>query len=321
MRRAGRPGTHGLKTALRGLALLLALVAGAVGVQHLRNSGGPALSDPPPGALRVATFNVHYIWLNRAQGRWSVGDWQRRRGPLDATFKALDADVVAFQEMESFAGGDDDSVNLARAWLLENNPGYAAAAVGNWREFPSTQPIFYRTARLEALRQGWFFFSETPEVIYSRTFDGSYPAFASWADFRQRDTGETFRVINLHLDHSSAENRRKSIVLVADRVTGWIAAGRAVILAGDLNARLGSSLHDRLERTGLSFLPVQGASYHFDFGLNLYGAMDHLAHSAQFAPAGAPVVFRERAGAKWPADHYPVVADLVREDAGTADLR
>ena len=303
------------------LAVLLALLVAVVGVQHLRNSGGPALTAPLPGALRVASFNVHYIWLNRAQGRWSVGDWHQRKGPLDATFKALDADLVAFQEMESFAGGNDDSVNLARAWLLKNNPGYAAAAVGNWREFPSTQPIFYRTKRLETLRQGWFFFSETPDVIYSRTFDGSYPAFASWVDFRRRETGETFRVINLHLDHSSAENRRRSIELVAGRVEDWIAEGRAVILAGDLNARLGSSLHERLERAGLSFLPVAGATYHFDIGLNLYGAIDHLAHSAQFAPAGAPMVMRERLGAKWPADHYPVVADLLRPATEAAALR
>ena len=158
-------------------------------------------------------------------------------------------------------------------------------------------------------------------MIYSRTFDGSYPAFASWVDFRRRETGETFRAINLHLDHSSAENRRRSIELVAGRVEDWIAEGRAVILAGDLNARLGSSLHERLERAGLSFLPVAGATYHFDIGLNLYGAIDHLAHSAQFAPAGAPMVMRERLGAKWPADHYPVVADLLRPATEAAALR
>lgn len=295
---------------LAGLGLL-AVLAVALGCQQVRLSGGAPLAAPPPGTLRVATYNVHYIRLNAPEGRWSVADWERRKHALDAAFKALGADIVAFQEMESFAGGDDDSVNLARSWLLENNPGYAAAAIGDWRVFPSTQPIFYRKDRLEPVEQGWFFFSETPGAIYSRSFDGSYPAFASWAEFRLRETGGTLRVIDLHLDHASRENRRRSAELVAARVAGWIAEGRAVVLAGDLNARAGSDLHARLEAAGLAFLPVEGASFHFDRGLNLYGAIDHIAHSPDFAPAGPAMVYRERPGGVWPTDHYPVVADLV----------
>ena len=57
-------------------------------------------------ALRIASYNVHYIRLDKETGAWSVGDWERRKGPLDSAFKALRADVVAFQEMESFQRGD-----------------------------------------------------------------------------------------------------------------------------------------------------------------------------------------------------------------------
>lgn len=85
--------------------------------QHLRLLRSPDLRPAPDSALRVATWNVHYILLNREEGRWGLSGWEARKGPLDAAFKALEVDIVAFQEMECFSGGNDDGVNLARAWL------------------------------------------------------------------------------------------------------------------------------------------------------------------------------------------------------------
>jgi endonuclease/exonuclease/phosphatase family metal-dependent hydrolase len=282
------------------------------GASHWKNSGLIDLPPVPEGALRVATYNVHYIALREAEGPWSVAGWDRRKDALGAAFRTLDADIVAFQEMESFFRGDDGSVNLARDFLLAENPGWRAGASGDWRRFPSTQPIFYRTDRLELVDQGWFFFSETPDVIYSRTFNGSYPAFASWARFRQtgRD-GPAFRVANLHLDHSSGDNRRRSTDLVRARVAPWLAAGEPVILLGDLNERAGSAIIRQLESDGFHFAAVRGATFHFNRGINLFGAIDHIAVANGPAFAGPAVILRRRFGNVWPSDHYPVAADVV----------
>ena len=157
---------------MRGVMAVLLAAAAFVGLTSCA-SMDRQVTAPPPDTLRIATHNVHYIWLERAEGPWSVGDWEARKGAMDAAFKALDADLVGFQEMESFGRSSDPNTNLARDWLLDQNPGYAAAASGDARSFPSTQPILYRTDRLELLEQGWFFFSDTPDVIYSRTFNGS----------------------------------------------------------------------------------------------------------------------------------------------------
>lgn len=267
------------------------------------------LPPPPEGALRVATYNVHYILMGEATGPWSRGDWERRKAPLAAATAALGADLVAFQEMESFTRGSDGSVNLARNWLLEALPGYGAAASGDWRRFPSTQPIFYRRERLEPLEQGWFFFSETPDAIYSRSFDGSHPSFASWARFRDREGGGGFRLVNVHFDAYSRLNRRRSAALVAERLGPWMAAGETVILAGDLNAIAGMVPHDILERAGFTFAGVQGSTFHLNRGLNLFGAIDHIAYAGaeRVAP---PMVLRRRFGGEWPTDHYPVAVDL-----------
>jgi len=294
-----------------GTVLGLLVLFLAIGCQMQRNSGGPAPGPLPDGALRVVTHNVHYILLNQTEGRWSRTDWERRKPALDAAFKALAPDLAAFQEMESFAGGSESGVNLALDWLLAQNPDFAAAAVGDPATFPSTQPILYRRDRLQLRDQGWFFFSETPDVIYSRTFNGSYPAFASWAVLRDRRTGRDLSVINVHFDYESWENRRRSAELVAAEVRARLAAGERVVVLGDVNARLGSRTHAILEGAGLRFLPVQGATVHFDRGLNLFGAIDHVGIGPGVAAMGAPMVLRQAFGGVWPSDHYPVAADLV----------
>ena len=282
-------------------------------MQQLRLSGGPALAPPPPGTLRVATHNVHYIDLRAESGPWSLAGWERRRGALDAAFEALDADAVAFQEMESFAGGSESRENLALDWLLARNPAYAAAAAADPSAFPSTQPILYRRDRLEVVDEGWLFFSETPDVLYARGFDGAPPSFASWARFRDREAGATFTMVNVHLDYGSWENRRRSAELVAAFVAGRVAQSEMVILAGDLNARAGSRTLRILEAAGPRFPPVPGATFHLNRGLNLFGAIDHVALGPGLAPAAPPTVLRERFGGAWPSDHYPVAVDVAVE--------
>jgi hypothetical protein len=249
-------------TVLKLLGAIALAVITLVGCQTIRNSGNTHLQEPAAGALRVATYNVHYIILSRETGAWSLGDWERRRTPLDLAFKEISTDVIGFQEMESFAGGNSGNVNLTLDWLLAKNPGYEAAGIGDPSVFPSTQPILYRTDRLRLLDQGWFFFSDTPDVIYSRTFNGSYPAFTSWAQFRDLATGEVFRVINLHTDYGSRSNRMQSVELVANRIAPWITADETLFLVGDINARFGDPVLDVLEDTGLAFAPVEGSTYH-----------------------------------------------------------
>ncbi len=292
------------------IASLLALTVLLACVQVYRNSGTDPLLKADPSALRVATYNVHYIMVRQEQGPWSLGDWHRRKEPLSAAVSFMDADLIAFQEMESFSGREADQENLTLDWLLAKHPTYAAAAVGDPAVFPSTQPFLYRDDRLQMIDQGWFFFSDTPDVLYARTFNGSYPAFASWAAFRDPRTNSTFRAVNIHTDFKSRSNRLKSVALVADRITPWVNAGETVFVMGDLNARIGDRTLEILESAGVTFAPVDGATYHFNRGLNLFDAIDHIGWAGDAGPAAAPAVIRRQFLGEWPTDHYPVVLDL-----------
>lgn len=293
------------------LSCFLFLIGAVVGCQILRNSGDAELRAKPDGALRLATYNVHYIILGKQDGPWSISDWERRRAPMDAAFKALNTDIIALQESESFTRGSDGSVNLTAEYILAQNPAYEAAGMGNPKTFPSTQPILYRTDRLVLRDQGWFFFSETPDVIYSRTFNGSYPAFASWAEFQDQQSGQMFRVLNLHTDFGSLSNRIKSAELVRDRAHAWINQGKTVIVLGDFNARLGDKVVDIVAQAGVKFANVSGSTYHLNRGLNLFGAIDHIAATPDVDMLGSAQVVRRKFLGEWPTDHYPVVLDVA----------
>ena len=75
----------------------------------------------------------------------------------------MNADLIAFQEMETFEGGAFSFRNLQLDWILENLPAYAPAAAGNPEKYPGTQPILYRKGAFDVERQGFFFFSEEPD--------------------------------------------------------------------------------------------------------------------------------------------------------------
>ncbi|SLN45442.1 endonuclease/exonuclease/phosphatase family protein [Pseudooctadecabacter jejudonensis] len=292
---------------LRRVGGLFAVLIALLGLMVGCNSLPQPVQPPPDETVRVATYNVHYIWLNRARGDWSVGDWERRKGPLQAAFRAMDADVVGFQEMESFGRGVAPQ-NLTLEYLIEQNPDYGAAAIGDPAVFPYTQPIFYRRAALTLRDQGWFFFSDTPDVIYSRTFNGSWPAFASWAEFEDR-ASHVFRVYNIHTEYRSASNRRLSTALVADRITEP-ASRMPVFVIGDFNAIRGSATLRNLEDVGVTFWPAQGSTFHFNRGLNLFPAIDHIGGTGGIEPVGETFSLRGKFEGEWPTDHYPVVGDF-----------
>ena len=307
--------TQVLRRLFRALIALVALATLVACALHVANTENMAVAPPEGDALRIASYNVHYIILNKATGAWSVADWERRKGPLDSAFKALSADIVAFQEMESFQRGSDGSVNLARDHLSKMNPAYGVAATGDWRDFPTTQPIFYLKERVQPIDQGWFFFSNTPDAIYSSTFNGSYPAFATWVQFQDRQSGERFRVANVHFEYSSRSNRLMSAALVRNRLTPWIAAGETVFLFGDLNALHGARTMDILEEAGIVFDRTPGATYHLNSGLHLIGAIDHLSRTPDVGLASGPTVLQEKFDGAWPSDHHPVYADYLLPSA------
>ncbi len=272
---------------------LLTILVASVGWSHA------APADP----FRVATFNVKYIVDPEG-----LPKWEARRDAVTVAVKATDAEIIGFQEMETFAGGKFNRVNRQLDWVIKTVPGYKAAAFGDPVKFPSTQPILYRHARFQLLDEGWFYYSTTPDVIYSPSFDGGFDYYASTARFRDRQSGQTVTVFNIHTDIRSAGNRSRATALIAERIQASMAEGEKVIVLGDFNTGRYARNMRRLKNTGLKGTDLLRPTFHFGLGLGILPAIDHILHSSGIERIGEAQVHHDKSNGKYPSDHYPVSA-------------
>ena len=254
--------------------------------------------------LTIATFNIHYM----AEDQTDLA-WGRRAEAAGRAVGATDADIIAFQEMETFRGGHFNEENLQADFIQERFPEYRFGATGNPESFPNTQPIAYRHDRLSLQEEGFFFFSETPDVIYSDPWDGRWPSFATWALFEDKRTVRRFYVFNVHFDFSSSTNRRNSAELVRQRILDREHHDLPVILLGDFNALRWFPTVREFRSLDLAPASPRGATYHFNRGIHLLPAIDHILVSSPFEVQEKAIV-RANQSKPYASDHYPVVVTL-----------
>jgi endonuclease/exonuclease/phosphatase family metal-dependent hydrolase len=283
------------------IVLAVACADGAAAGPACRGASAAFTAVP----FTLGTFNIHYI------APWQEGiRWEGRRDAVVSMLEEAEADIMVFQEMETFEGQSYSEENRQLDWIARHFPGYAFAAVGNPREYPSTQPVMYRRDRFDALDQGFFFFSPNPDEIYSRSWDGGFPAFASWVHFLDRRSRTSFYLYNVHFDHSSRGNRIKAAELVVDRLGDREYPEDPVIVAGDFNAPWFFRPVQIVSDAGLDIADTTGSTFHLRRGINIIPAIDHVLASDGFE-IGSTEVLRKRYGGVWPSDHYPVLVTLT----------
>ncbi len=255
--------------------------------------------------IRISTFNIHYV----SAGQKKL-DWNKRKQAVVEAIRELDADIIAFQEMETFAGGSFNQENKQLDWVLKHFPEYEAGAYGDAAVYPNTQPILYRSNRFEETDKGFFFFSDTPDIIYSRTFNGSWPAFCSWTKLTDRTTNQDFYIYNVHFEYKSMSNRGKSAALVKERLSPVVSQNHPVILVGDINAPSFSPTARKLKSIPLSLVKPDGATFHFNRGINLLPAIDHIFVSENISISSKVERLKKKYNNVWPTDHYPVTVGV-----------
>ena len=285
----------------RTAGVLLALAILVVAGHGLAGVAAGKQQDAQDGAFRVVSFNIGYI-----RDPSGLPRWDRRRAAVAKVLQDADADIIAFQEMETFAGSKFNPVNRQLDFVLAALPGHAVTASGDPQQFPSTQPILYRTALFEPVDEGWFYFSETPDVLFSRSFDGGFDHYASTATLRHKASGRLVTIINLHTDIRSTVNRLGAARLIAERARARIEAGEAVVVLGDFNAHAGSRVLSTIKQAGLAGGEGLAPTFHMGIGLPFRLAIDHILAGPGLAAEGQVRVHRAAPGGRYPSDHYPV---------------
>lgn len=104
-------------------------------------------------------------------------------------------------------------------------------------------PILFSRDRYELLTGGTYWLSETPLVAGSKSWETARARHANWVRLRERKTGKEIRMINLHLDHISAEAKIRQAKMVVEESAQYLPE-YTQILTGDFNSRFDSKVLD-----------------------------------------------------------------------------
>jgi endonuclease/exonuclease/phosphatase family metal-dependent hydrolase len=213
--------------AVRRAVLMVAVLAGVGCSVSVKSSGvnagaGTGVVPAAPPALRVMSFNIRYDTPSDG-----ANGWPNRKDWVASLIRFHEADAIGVQEALARQLTDLDA----------RLPGFARVGVGraDGKAAGEFSAIFYRTDRLELIDSGTFWLSQTPEVAGSKGWDTAIERIATWARFRDRQSGCRFVHLNTHFDHMGEEARRESARLIRRRLV-TLSGGLPYVVTGDLNA-------------------------------------------------------------------------------------
>jgi len=192
---------------------------------------------------------------------------------------------------------------------------------------PCYSAIFYRKDRFLLLDSGDFWYSETPEVPYSYSWNPNWPRLCSWCKFQDKNTQRIFFMFNSHFDNKGKNdsNTFNQIVYNSARVLRTqidiIAKDAAVIATGDFNSAPGSTAINEILNGGYlrdcyaASLSVpagpEGSYYGYNFTNPPTSRIDFIfvtEHFTVYNYKNIDTDFSERRSA---SDHLPIMATVA----------
>lgn len=261
----------------------------------------------PPHAFTVMSFNIRY-----GTAADKANSWHYRKEAVAKTIHHHEPEIFAVQE----------ALGFQVEFLQVHFPSYHSVGVGRDDGGSSGEhaAIFFKKDRFSADSSGTFWFSDTPHEPGSTGWGNRLPRICTWVHLRDRMSGQSFTVNNVHLDHRSRSSREKSIYLLKQRFKRLIPK-HPVILLGDFNA---------IESSGTIRFITTPDTFSFHLvdtfrklhpGANRCGTLtwftgfrigpriDYIFTSTAVAVHEARIL-RHRVDGRFPSDHFPILAKL-----------
>lgn len=262
-------------------------------------AGMPAAHAPPP--LTLLSYNIR-IDVDGDNPRWA-----ERREPM--------ARQIAFVAPDIFGVQEATLPNVA--YLADQLPAYDHYGVGrdDGAQKGESTSLFWRRDRFDVIDRHTEWCSPTPDT--PSLYPGAgWPRTITRVVLKDRDSGRTFDVRNLHLDNVSEEARQACALQVEHMPP---VAGATVLVMGDLNSAPDTAAYRTFTASGglvdartvatVDFGPrstFNGFDTRTDSGMDI----DHI-----FVPKGTTVirygVLTDTIGGRAISDHYPVVATVA----------
>jgi endonuclease/exonuclease/phosphatase family metal-dependent hydrolase len=195
---------------------------------------------------------------------------------------------------------------------------YARVGVGrdDGKQAGEHSAIFYRRERFALEDHGDFWLSTTPDKPSMGWDARCCKRLVTWAKLRDKPSGQTFVVLNAHFDHEGVMARRESARLLVERSRA-LAGKLPLIVLGDFNSTPDSEVVATISATlrdarAISQMPAYGpleTFNDFDISKPAQERIDYVFLSSQWQVLRYAVL-TDSMEARYPSDHFPVVARL-----------
>lgn len=250
--------------------------------------------------IKVMTFNIRYGSADDGEN-----SWEYRKKILFDVVRDYNADVIGMQEVLKF--------QLDELLLELQSYSYVGAGRDDGKTAGEYSPILFSKERFILDTTETFWFSDTPKIPGSKSWGNNITRICTWAKLFDKFTRKNIYVFNLHLDHQSAESRRKSAEALIKKINE-MKISQPIILTGDFNC----SEDEETIKTILNFGLIdtyrilhaksnnEGTFNGFK-GDDTGSKIDFIFTSKDFKSVDSKIIKTNWNG-KYPSDHFPVTA-------------
>lgn len=254
--------------------------------------------------LRVMSYNIR-----NSHAKDGDNAWDRRRQATPEMLSDIQPDVFGIQEAYQ------EQVD----YILEQCKDYKMVGVGrdDGMQKGEQMSIFYDANRIELLKWGTYWLSETPDVP-SFGWDAACRRTATWTLLEQKTTGRRFYFVNTHLDHKGAVARKEGLALIYNNIQKMNPEGYPMVLVGDFNVfpddeclKDINSMMQSARFRSRDADPKGSFNGFGEFDMDHLEKIDYIYYSGFKFSRRFKVVTSSYAGKPYISDHYPVYSDLA----------
>ena len=253
--------------------------------------------------LKVMTYNIRLSLESDKENAWD----NRKEDALA---------LMSYYHPDYF--GVQEAVPQQMVDIKNNLKDYDYVGVGrddgkNQGEYSA---IFYDKNKLEVVKSGTFWLSETPEKP-SKGWDAAYNRVCTYALFKLKKSGKKFYAFNVHFDHVGNVARVNSSKLILEKIKELNPENLPLTLTGDFN------LTDDTEPIKIISQSLDNAYYHskkphygpkgtftaFDVNTVPKERIDYIFVKG-FETETIRTINDRRENLLYPSDHFPILAEI-----------
>ena len=253
---------------------------------------------------KMMTYNIRYD--NPGDGE---NTWSKRKEFMSDQIAYNHPDVFGIQE------GLHPQVQYLDSVFVDY--GYIGVGRDDGKTKGEYSAIFYNKEKLNILKEGTFWLSETPDQI-SIGWDAALERICTYGLFENNLTHEKFWVFNTHFDHIGDVARVNSAALILANMSEFNATNLPVIVMGDFNLTpeaepiklLSKALNDCKDISVAKPFGPSGTFNAFEFNKPVLDRIDYIFTSKDQVKVLKYAVLSDSKDCKYPSDHLPVLVEL-----------